>query len=153
MSADIRELRNQCHTCVECSPLQKPEPLQPHEPASYPFQAIHMDLCSYMKKQYLVIADLHCCHDTWNHRNDNGKLLEAVLLLQNTPRKPTDLSSAELMFGHQICDRIPTPHHLYLPQYKTAIEKKLQEAKHAPATNPTSIAATWNKGVHPGQPY
>jgi hypothetical protein len=57
MSADIRELRNQCHTCVECSPLQKPEPLQPHEPASYPFQAIHMDLCSYMKKQYLVIAD------------------------------------------------------------------------------------------------
>jgi transposase InsO family protein len=96
---------------------------------------------------------LHCCHDTWNHRIDNGKLLEAVLLFQNTPRKLTDLSSAELMFGHQICDRIPTPHHLYLPQYKTAIEKKLQEAKLAPATSPTSIAATWNKGVHPGQPY
>jgi hypothetical protein len=78
---------------------------------------------------------LHCCYDTRNHRIDNDKLLEAVLLFRNTPRKPTDLSPAELMFGRQIRDRIPTPRHLYLPQYKTAIEKKLQEAKLAPATN------------------
>jgi hypothetical protein len=221
MSADIRELRNQCCTCVECSPLQKPEPLQPHEPASYPFQAIHTDLCWYMKKQYLVVADqfsglpyaieaatvatalaiieilktklfpnyglleviysnggpqfmsnefaqmcqmyvtkhftsspeytqsnglaentvkqmkriLHCWYDTRNHRIDNDKLLEAVLLFRNSPRKLTDLSPAELMFGRQSRDRIPTPRHLYLPQYKTAIEKKLQEAKLALAKN------------------
>jgi hypothetical protein len=77
----------------------------------------------------------HCCYDIQNHRIDNDKLLEAVLLFQNTLKKPTNLSPAELMFGCQICDRILTPHHLHLPQYKTAIEKKLQEAKLVPATN------------------
>jgi hypothetical protein len=32
-------------------------------------------------------------------------------------------------------DGVPTPHRLYLPQYKTAIEKKFQETKLATATN------------------
>jgi len=57
MSSDVSKLKDQCRTCVERSPSQKPEPEIRHEPVVYPFQALHMDMGQYGADQYLIMVD------------------------------------------------------------------------------------------------
>ena len=49
--------RRTCKTCVERSPSNPTEPEKPHEPATYPFQKIHMDMAFYGGLQWLIVVD------------------------------------------------------------------------------------------------
>ncbi len=57
MNAELQREHRACKTCVENSPSNPKDNLIVHEPASYPFQYIHVDIGNYAGGQWLFGAD------------------------------------------------------------------------------------------------
>ncbi len=55
---------------------------------------------------------------------DKSGLAAAMLMLRNTPRSPTDLSPAQLVFGRNLTDAIPFSRQMLRPQNRYQIEKR-----------------------------
>ena len=57
MNTELQREHRQCKTCIESSPSNPSDNLLVHEPASYPFQQIHLDFGNYAGAQWLFGAD------------------------------------------------------------------------------------------------
>jgi hypothetical protein len=57
MDAEIVSLAGACEECTSRLPSHPPEPLQPHEAASRPFEQIHADLCEINGRHFLIQVD------------------------------------------------------------------------------------------------
>ena len=57
MNAELQREHRACKTCVEKSPSNPADNLLVHEPATYPFQVIHVDFGEYAGSQWLFGAD------------------------------------------------------------------------------------------------
>ncbi len=55
---------------------------------------------------------------------DKSGLAAAMLMFRNTPRSPTDLSPAQLVFGRNLTDAIPFSRQMLRPQNRYEIEKR-----------------------------
>jgi len=215
MNVDIKKLAQVCRTCVERSASNPAEPLRTHDPVSYPFQALHLDLGNYAGKQWLIAIDqfsswtvvknmgkeatsedickvllaifadygipetiysdggpqfrdktafsefckrhniesvlsspyhsqsngvaenavkqmkrlIHCTYSGQLKTVDPEAWTKTITLFRNTPRQPTGLSPAELLFGRPIRDGLPTPRDHYKPTLKAEVEKRLQRVR------------------------
>jgi len=194
MKRDLQTADKTCKPCQENKPSNRPEPQINHEPATYPFQFIHMDLCQIEDRYFLITVDQYSgwpiigecgktmttsqitemvqilmrdygCPTTiysdggpqfkengefdefcktWgiehiksspNYPQSNGRaevnvremkkiiratpteprtgklrqpdLTQSLLAFRNTPRSPTGLSPAEILFGYPIRDGVP----------------------------------------------
>ncbi len=54
---DIKNVAKTCESCVERAPSNRPEAERHHEPASYPFQFLHMDLAQHGGRYFLITVD------------------------------------------------------------------------------------------------
>jgi len=70
---------------------------------------------------------IHCTFDPQLGTVNLEKCTKALLLLQNTPRRPSGLSPAEILFGRVLRDGVPTKLNQYLPQHHEAV-LRCQEA-------------------------
>jgi len=57
MNAELQQEHRKCKTCVERSPSNPTDNHIVHEPASYPFQHLHVDIGHYQGTQWLFGAD------------------------------------------------------------------------------------------------
>ena len=57
MNAQLQQEHRQCKTCIENSPSNPADNLITHEPATYPFQYVHLDFGNYAGAQWLLGAD------------------------------------------------------------------------------------------------
>jgi len=57
MNAELQQEHRKCKTCVERSPSNPTDNLIVHEPATYPYQHIHVDIGHYSGNQWLFGAD------------------------------------------------------------------------------------------------
>ena len=57
ISVDVDNMIQGCSTCVEFSPAQQKETLQPQDIPQYPWQKVGADLFSITGQNYLVVAD------------------------------------------------------------------------------------------------
>jgi hypothetical protein len=57
MNCDIKNIGKTCLPCQEKLPSQASEPEHAHEEAYYPFHSLHMDLCVYEGRQFLIVID------------------------------------------------------------------------------------------------
>src|SRR6266404_6053642 len=67
-------------------------------------------------------------------RSSTGKLdlssaSAALLMFRNTPRSPTDLSPAQMLFGQDIRDHIPMSRQSFKPTERFEVERRLQEVR------------------------
>ena len=58
---------------------------------------------------------------------DKNGLAAALLMFRNTPRSPTDLSPAQLVFGRHLSDSLPFSRQMLRPQNRYEIEKRRLE--------------------------
>ena len=63
MTAEIKEMANQCSTCNEFRDKQQKEPLMTYEIPSRPWKMVAQDLFTWNKKDYLVTVDYYS--DYW----------------------------------------------------------------------------------------
>ena len=54
---NVANMALSCKTCREFKPSNRTEPLRAHEPATYPFQFVHMDLGEVNSKYFLITVD------------------------------------------------------------------------------------------------
>jgi hypothetical protein len=47
---------------------------------------------------------------------DKSSAIAGLQMFRNTPRSPTDLSPAQIIFGHKIRDSLPTFHEQFVSQ-------------------------------------
>jgi hypothetical protein len=57
MARDIKNSVKTCEPCEVSKPSNPEELILSHEPASYPFQLIHMDIGQVEGRYYLIIID------------------------------------------------------------------------------------------------
>ena len=57
MNAELQKEHRSCRTCVKTSPSNPQDNILVHEPASYPFQHVHIDFGQYAGAQWLLGAD------------------------------------------------------------------------------------------------
>ena len=57
ISRDIKNVAKTCESCVERAPSNRPEVERHHEPASFPFQFLHMDLAQHGGRYFLITVD------------------------------------------------------------------------------------------------
>ena len=215
INVDIRKLAMRCRTCVERAASNPLEPLRPHAPVKYPFQAIHIDLGAYADKQWLIIVDqfsgwtvtfnmgkdptskdvvdkllavfsnygipetiysdggpqfrsktefaimcskynvksvpsspyhsqsngvaengvkqmkrlIHCTYNGQLKTVDPHEWAQTILLYHNTPRQPSGYSPAQLLFGREIRDGLPTPIDHYKPALRAEVERRLRQVR------------------------
>ncbi len=214
ITRDVQNVALTCKPCQEYKPSNRDEPLRPHEPATYPFQFVHMDLGEVNGKYFLISADQYSgfthifeCGKTaktaqviehtvslfenfsvpitiysdggpqfkengefddfcekWGiqHINSspymsrsNGVAEEAVkemkkiiranvsqagvldrqstvaglMMFRNTPRSPTNLSPAQIIFGQDVRDCLPMNRTNLRPDNRFAVEQRLQEVR------------------------
>ena len=215
INVDIRKLAMRCRTCVERAASNPLEPLRPHTPVKYPFQAIHIDLGAYADKQWLIIVDqfsgwtvtfnmgkdptskdvvdkllavfsnygipetiysdggpqfrsktefaimcskynvksvpsspyhsqsngvaengvkqmkrlIHCTYNGQLKTVDPHEWAQTILLYHNTPRQPSGYSPAQLLFGREIRDGLPTPIDHYKPALRAEVERRLRQVR------------------------
>ena len=215
INVDIRQLAQRCRKCVERSASNPQEPLKPHDPVFYPFQAIHLDLGNYADKQWLIIIDqfsgwtithnmgkeatskdvvnkllpvfssygipeviysdggpqfrdktefaltcsrfnirsiisspyhsqsngvaenavkqmkrlIHCTYNGQLKTVDPHEWAQTILLYHNTPRQPSGYSPAQLLFGREIRDGLPTPIDHYKPILRAEVERRLRQVR------------------------
>ncbi len=60
---------------------------------------------------------------------NKASTLAGLQMFRNTPRSPTDLSPAQIIFGHHIRDCLPAHREQLVPQQRYEIEKRLQEVR------------------------
>ena len=70
---------------------------------------------------------IHCTFDPQLGTVNLEKCTKALLLFRNTPRRPSGLSPAEILFGRVLRDGVPTKLDQYLPQHREAVLRR-QEA-------------------------
>jgi hypothetical protein len=70
---------------------------------------------------------IHCTFDPQLGTVNLEKCTKALLLFQNTPRRPSGLSPAEILFRRVLRDGVPTMLDQYLQQHREAVLKR-QEA-------------------------
>ena len=58
---------------------------------------------------------------------DKSSALAGLQMFRNTPRSPTDLSPAQILFGHSIRDSLPYRRNQLVPEQRYAVEKRLKE--------------------------
>jgi hypothetical protein len=211
MNCDIKNIAKTCLPCQEKLPSQAPEPERAHEEAYYPFHSLHMDLCVYEGRQFLIVIDqfssfphifecgkhattkqitdfitlfittysapviiysdggpqfkdefddfckkwsinhikssphypqsngvaesavkemkkiIRAVFDNRTRMLDKSGLAAALLMFRNTPRSPTDLSPAQLVFGRHLRDSLPFSRQMLRPQNRYEIEKRRLE--------------------------
>ncbi|CAH2085985.1 unnamed protein product [Euphydryas editha] len=59
MSADIKNLVDQCLICAKFKPNNQPEPLQSYSVTSFPWQRVGIDLMHFNNNTYLVVTDYY----------------------------------------------------------------------------------------------
>ena len=59
MSVDISNVVSTCHICAHHRNAQSKQPLNPHNPPTYPFQKVGTDLFKLGNKPYLVVVDYY----------------------------------------------------------------------------------------------
>jgi len=60
---------------------------------------------------------------------NKSEALKALLLFRNTPRDPTGLSPAQILFGRDLRDILPTPRNLFRPNMRYEAERRWQEVR------------------------
>ncbi len=60
---------------------------------------------------------------------DKSGFAAAMLMFRNTPRSPTDLSPAQLVFGRHLQDTLPFSRQMLRPQCRFEIEKRRLEVR------------------------
>ena len=58
---------------------------------------------------------------------DQSSALAGLIMFRNTPRSPTDLSPAQILFGHPIRDNLPHRRNQLLPTQRFEVERRLQD--------------------------
>jgi hypothetical protein len=67
---------------------------------------------------------IHCTFDPQLGTVNMEKCTKALLLFRNTPRRPSGLSPAEILFGRVLRDGVPTKLDQYLPQHREAVLRR-----------------------------
>ena len=57
MDRDIEIAAQACKSCTELMPSNPPEPLQPHELATLPFEQVHADFATVNGRNFLIVVD------------------------------------------------------------------------------------------------
>ena len=70
---------------------------------------------------------IHCTYDRQRGTADPKKWLQSLLLFQNTPRGPSKLSPAEILFGRTINDKLPATKAQFLPKHQAAVQKRTSD--------------------------
>ena len=58
---------------------------------------------------------------------DQSSALAGLIMFRNTPRSPTDLSPAQILFGHPIRDNLPHRRNQLVPTQRFEVERRLQD--------------------------
>ena len=212
MSRDINSFAKTCETCERHKPSNPSESLLHHKPATYAFQALHMDIGEVAGKYYLFMIDQFSSYPhidvmgntattqqvidataklitmfsipeviysdggpqfiengkfadfckQWGIRHitsspymsrsngiaeecvkemkkivranissagilDQASALAGLIMFRNTPRSPTDLSPAQILFGHTIRDSLPHRRKQLVPTQRFEVEQRLHE--------------------------
>ena len=214
MKRDITNFSKTCEPCEKFKPSNPTEPIRRHEPATYSFQYLHMDLGQHMGKFYLIMVDqfssyphiVECgktattqqvidavidfitlfsvpeiifsdggpqflengkfpdfCTQWGIHHEtsspymsrsngiaeeavkemkkiiranvsasgilDKASALSGLQMFRNTARSPTDLSPAQIIFGHAVRDSLPAHRENFAPTQRFEVERRLQEVR------------------------
>lgn len=70
---------------------------------------------------------IHCTFDVKKGGVKPDEWTKAILLYKNTPRGPSKLSPAEILFGRILRDGVPASRLHYLPQHAAAIQRRYDE--------------------------
>lgn len=54
MDRDVEIAAQSCKSCTEMMPSNQPEPLQPHQPATRPFEQVHADFATVNGRSWLI---------------------------------------------------------------------------------------------------
>ena len=60
---------------------------------------------------------------------DSASAASGLQMFRNTPRSPTDLSPAQIVFGHAIRDSLPAHREDFVPSQRYEVERRLQEVR------------------------
>jgi transposase InsO family protein len=72
---------------------------------------------------------IHCTYDPKLRTVDPEKWMRARLLYHNTPRQPSGLSPAQLLFGRDMRDGLPTTRDNLVPRLRCQVEQRLQRVR------------------------
>ena len=72
---------------------------------------------------------IHCTYKGQLKTVDPHEWTQTLLLYHNTPRQPSGYSPAQLLFGREIRDGLPTPIDHYKPLLRAEVERRLREVR------------------------
>jgi hypothetical protein len=72
---------------------------------------------------------VHCLYKPKGRQMDKEEWMRAFLIYVNTPKRPLNLTPAQLMFGRDIRDGLTLVKDLLTPEHKAAIERRAQAIK------------------------
>ena len=82
---------------------------------------------------------------------DRASALSGLQMFRNTPRSPTDLSPAQIIFGHHIRDSLPAKRDQLIPQQRYEVEKRLQEVRQFQQKAQNAVPKRELPLLYPGQ--
>ena len=78
---------------------------------------------------------------------NQSSALAGLIMFRNTPRSPTDLSPAQILFGHPIRDNLPHRRNQLVPTQRFEVERRLQDHRQREAQGTQRELPI----LHPGQ--
>ena len=72
---------------------------------------------------------IHCLYDKSERKVPAEKWMRAMLIYINTPRRPLNLSPAQLLFGRELRDGLPISRDLLMPEHQAAVLRRCQAIK------------------------
>lgn len=101
MSQDIEKFVLSCNSCEKYRQSNSKEPLMSHDVPSLPFYKIGMDICTYSRKDYLVIVDYYSKWIEVKYLNDKtaDSVIKNLLTIFSTHGIPKYIVSDNMPFG------------------------------------------------------
>ena len=96
MSRDISTFSKTCLPCETTKASNPVEAILSHEPATYPFQFIHMDIGQEQGRYYLITTDQY---SGYPHINDTGKTCTTKQVINATIDLITHFSIPEIIYS------------------------------------------------------
>lgn len=72
---------------------------------------------------------IHCTYEPKLRTVDPEKWMKAHLLYHNTPRQPSGISPAQLLFGRDMRDGLPAARDNLVPRLRVEVERRLQKVR------------------------
>ena len=72
---------------------------------------------------------IHCLYYKSERKVPAKKWMKAMLVCANTPRRPLNLSPADLLLGHELRDGLPVTRGHLVPKHQAAVLRRCQATK------------------------